>query len=71
MCYGLRPLVLNIAVHLTTRPRDIIAANIVLQQTQDILEYFEPRYWFIENPQTGLMKNQIEMWGIPGYPLKI
>ena len=50
---------------LTTRPRDIIAANIVLQQTLDILEYFEPRYWFIENPQTGLMKDQIEMWGIP------
>ena len=50
---------------LTTRPRDIAAANIIVQKTLDILEYFEPTYWMIENPQSGLLKDQIEMWGIP------
>ena len=50
---------------LTTRPRDIEGANIILQRTLDILEYFEPKRWMIENPQSGLMKDQIEMWGIP------
>ena len=48
---------------LTTRPRDIEGANVILRQTHAILEYFEPTYWMIENPQTGLMKDQIEMWG--------
>lgn len=50
---------------LTTRPRDIEGANKIVQKTLDILEYFEPRYWMIENPQSGLLKNQIGMWGIP------
>ena len=50
---------------LTTRPRDIEGANVILRQTHAILEYFEPTYWMIENPQTGLMKDQIEMWGVP------
>ena len=50
---------------LTTRPRNIAAANIIVQRALDILEYFEPRYWMIENPQSGLLKDQIIMWGIP------
>ena len=50
---------------MTTRPRDIEGANIILQQTLDMIEYFEPTYWIIENPQAGLMKDQIEMWGLP------
>ncbi len=50
---------------LTTRPRDIEAANIIVQRTLDILEYFEPRFWMIENPQSGLLKDQTIMWGIP------
>ena len=50
---------------LTTRPRNIEAANIIVQRALDILEYFEPRYWMIENPQTGKLKDQIIMQGIP------
>jgi site-specific DNA-cytosine methylase len=46
---------------LTTRPRNIEAANIIVQRTLDILEYFEPRFWMIENPQSGLLKNQLMM----------
>ena len=26
----------------------------------EIIEYFKPKYWWLENPQTGLMKNYIE-----------
>ena len=36
-----------------------------MQRTLDILENFEPKYWIIENPQTGLLKDQLLMWGIP------
>ena len=50
---------------LTTRERDIEGANVIVQKTLDILTYFEPKYWLIENPQTGLLKNQVIMWGLP------
>ena len=45
--------------------RKIEEANMVVQQTLDILEYFEPKYWLIENPQTGLLKDQLCMYGLP------
>ena len=50
---------------LTTRPRKIEEANEVVQRTLDILEFFEPIYWIIENPQTGLLKDQLCMYGLP------
>jgi len=28
----------------------------ILRKTQEIINYFNPQYWFIENPQTGRMK---------------
>ena len=49
----------------TTGIRDIEGANKVVQRTLDILEYYEPRFWIIENPQTGLLKDQVCMWGLP------
>ena len=49
----------------TTAPRDIEGANAIVQRTLDILEHFCPKYWILENPQTGLLKDQIMMWGIP------
>jgi len=29
----------------------------ILRKTEEIINYFKPKYYFIENPQTGLMKN--------------
>ena len=49
----------------TTAPRDIEGANAVVQRALDILEYFCPKYWILENPQTGLLKDQLMMWGLP------
>ena len=31
----------------------------LLRRTQEIIEYLQPRVWFIENPYTGTMKNYI------------
>jgi hypothetical protein len=45
--------------------RDIEGANQVVQRTLDILEYFEPKFYIIENPQTGYLKDQLLMYGIP------
>ena len=49
----------------TTAPRDIEGANTIVQRTLDILEHFCPKYWILENPQTGLLKDQLMMWGLP------
>jgi len=45
--------------------RDIEGSNAVVKRTLDIIEYFKPKYWIIENPQTGLLKDQAIMNGIP------
>ena len=34
-------------------------------KTIEIIEYFNPRVWFIENPQTGLLKKKEFMVGKP------
>ena len=47
------------------RPRDISGANAIVIKTLEIIDYFEPIMWFIENPQTGLLKDQECMNGIP------
>ncbi len=37
---------------------DIEGANKLVKKTIEIIEYFNSEYWFIENPQTGTLKNQ-------------
>jgi hypothetical protein len=32
----------------------------ILRQTEKIIDYFKPKYYFIENPQTGRMKDFID-----------
>ena len=49
----------------TVGTRDIEGANKVVERTLDILEYFEPKFWIVENPQTGLLKDQTCMYGMP------
>ena len=49
--------------------RDIAGANAITQRTLDIIQYFNPTYFFIENPQTGKLKDQEMMYGIPFYDI--
>ena len=46
----------------TTGSRHITYANALVQKTIEIINYFNPLAWFIENPQTGLLKHQTFMW---------
>ena len=41
---------------LTTRTLNINSANQIVLKTLKILEYLNPGYYVIENPQTGLLK---------------
>ena len=45
--------------------RKIEQANEIVKRTLDIIEYFQPLFYIIENPQTGLLKKQVFMLDIP------
>ena len=49
----------------TTGVRKIEEANRISQRTIDIIRYFDPQYWIIENPQTGKLKEQDFMTELP------
>ena len=42
----------------TTGIRNIEYANSIVSKTIEIIKYVNPKYFVIENPQTGLLKNQ-------------
>ena len=47
----------------TVGVRKIEESNAVVQRTFDIIDYFQPRFYIVENPQTGLLKEQAVMKG--------
>jgi len=49
----------------TTGVRKIEYANSIVLKTIDIIKYLKPKYFVIENPQTGLLKEQVFMFDIP------
>ena len=49
----------------TTGVRKIDYANSIVKKTLEIIDYFQPKYYIIENPQSGLLKEQSFMYGIP------
>lgn len=44
---------------------NLTLANRIVQRTLEIIAYFNPVQWFMENPQTGTLKNQLYMNDIP------
>ena len=46
-------------------PRDLEGSDQKVQRCLDIIAYWRPKYWFIENPQTGLLKSREVIRGLP------
>ena len=42
-------------------------ANSIVLKTLEIIDYFKPTWWVVENPQTGLLKEQPFMSGLKYY----
>ena len=45
--------------------RNIEEANKIALRTLEIIEYYKPKHYIVENPQTGLLKNQLFMSMLP------
>ena len=45
--------------------KDLTYSNNLIKRVLEIFEYFKPKYWFLENPQTGKLKDQEFMDFLP------
>ena len=52
-------------------PRDLEGSDKIVQRCLDIIAYWRPRYWVIENPQTGLLKSREVYEDCPSWMLTI
>ena len=50
---------------LRRRPRDLAAGDRLVLRTLKIIGNLRPRFWAMENPQTGLLKTRAFMQGLP------
>ena len=55
----------SIARTRTKRPRDFEGADALVRRTLEIIEYFSPPLWLMENPATGFLKTRSVVDGIP------
>ena len=53
------------SVAMTRRSRELDYADSLVLKGLEIIQYLKPGYWFLENPQTGLLKGRPYMRGLP------
>jgi len=49
----------------TTQPRDLEGADMLVHKALEIVEYFRPEVWWLENPRMGMLSRREFMQGIP------
>jgi site-specific DNA-cytosine methylase len=49
----------------TTAPRDMPMADELVSKVMEIVEYFNPKVWWIENPRNGYLRHRDVLKGYP------
>lgn len=49
------------------RQKDMLKGDLLVKKSLEIIDYFDCEYWFMENPQSGNLKNRDYMKNIPFY----
>ena len=47
------------------KPRDFEKAHALFQRCLELIRYLQPRVWFVENPDSGLLKTRAVVEGLP------
>ena len=63
------PRCIEYSIAKTVGTRKIDEANAIVLKTLEIINYFNPRVFIIENPQSGLLKKQEFMKGLPYFDI--
>ena len=50
---------------LSAKTKDLKDSDLLVEKVIEIIEYFDPEYWYIENPQTGLLKTRPAVFCLP------
>jgi hypothetical protein len=50
---------------LSKKVKDLTESDNLVKKVLEIIEYFKPKYWYIENPQTGILKGREFMVDLP------
>ena len=50
---------------LSKKVKDLTESNNLIKRVLEIIDYFKPKYWYLENPQTGKLKDQEFMTDLP------
>jgi hypothetical protein len=43
---------------MTRRPRELAKADAIVKRALEVIRYLQPRYWFVENPRTWMLKDR-------------
>ena len=46
-------------------PRNLVLADSLVERTLALIAYYAPRAWYVEDPQTGMLKGRPLMAGLP------